>query len=235
MADSRRLRISEPWLSLPAIRSSRKAPAPGGRDGEKCERGPGEVAAEGGSEFHVQRQVVHGAGRCRQFCPTARTGRPRDGESNARQWRPAKRSGTRRWRRRLCEALAVAPRSIQWLCAENPHWPCHQTIFAWRNARPEFRNAMAQARRELADVLAFQSVEIADDSSGDGKDDRCSGTVRRSRSWIRSSRRAPSCGRSAPLATAGKLKLDVVRRADQRGYIGSARSCRPEDALDQLR
>src|SRR5204863_9676955 len=69
----------------------------------------------------------------------------------------------------ILETVAVAPRSLEWLCAENPHWPSSQTIRNWKAARPEFRNAFALARRELADVLAFQAVEIADDGSGDAK------------------------------------------------------------------
>jgi hypothetical protein len=69
----------------------------------------------------------------------------------------------------IIEIASLSPRSIAWLCEQHPHWPGAVTIYAWKRARPEFRNALNAARRDLADELAFQTVEIADDSSGDVK------------------------------------------------------------------
>ena len=69
----------------------------------------------------------------------------------------------------ILEAVSRSPRSLEWLCNANPHWPCLATIQAWKASKPEFRNAFNAARRELADELAFQTIEIADDSSGDAR------------------------------------------------------------------
>lgn len=69
----------------------------------------------------------------------------------------------------ILETVSRSPRSMEWLCAANPHWPCWTTIKVWKAERPEFRNAFALARRELADELAFQTIEIADDGSGDAR------------------------------------------------------------------
>jgi hypothetical protein len=69
----------------------------------------------------------------------------------------------------ILEAVAVSPRSVGWLVRANPHWPSLATIHNWKHAYPEFRNAFAAARRMLADELAFETIEIADDSDGDVK------------------------------------------------------------------
>ena len=69
----------------------------------------------------------------------------------------------------ILDTVSRSPRSMEWLCQANPHWPCWATIKNWKAARPEFRNAFNLARRELADELAFQTIEIADDGSGDAR------------------------------------------------------------------
>jgi hypothetical protein len=69
----------------------------------------------------------------------------------------------------IVETVRRSPRSVGWLCLANPHWPCLETIHNWRARRPEFRAAFEEARTALADEMAFQTIEIADDSSGDVK------------------------------------------------------------------
>lgn len=69
----------------------------------------------------------------------------------------------------IVEAVSLTARSLSWLCEQNPHWPCPATIWSWKASKPEFRNAFNEGRRHLADELAFQAVEIADDGSGDAK------------------------------------------------------------------
>lgn len=133
----------------------------------------------------------------------------------------------------ILEAVAVSPRSVEWLCEENPHWPCAKTIRNWKRDRPEFRNAFALARRELAHVLAFQSVEISDDDSGDlmaverkdGSTFYVVNQARVGRDKLRSENRR---------WLAGKLAPDIYGdRIDATVRLGPILS--QEDALDQLR
>lgn len=84
-------------------------------------------------------------------------------------WKPGEDTYTEELAREICDVVAVQPRSLVWLCMANPHWPGHTTIWNWRDKRPDFRAAFDEGRRRLADELAFQSIEIADNSSGDVK------------------------------------------------------------------
>jgi len=148
-------------------------------------------------------------------------------------WTP----GTSVWSEALAEEIlvtvATAPRSVEWLCAERPHWPSPETIRNWKAARPEFRNAFNAARRELADVLAFQAVEIADDGSGDAKlierRDGSTFTILDQEFAARSKLRT-----EVRRWLAGKLAPDVYGdRLDANIRLGPILS--QEEALDQLR
>jgi hypothetical protein len=133
----------------------------------------------------------------------------------------------------IIETVATSPRSVEWLCDANPHWPCAKTIRTWKNTRPEFRNAFNAARRELADVLAFQSVEIADDGSGDARViERRDGSTYvvqdqefAARSKLRTEVRRWLAGKLAPEVYGDRIDATV-----RLGPILSQ-----EDALDQLR
>ena len=67
----------------------------------------------------------------------------------------------------IIEVAARSPRSLEWLCMSNPHWPPVRTLRFWKQSRPEFRNALNAARHDLAEVLAYRALEIADDETGD--------------------------------------------------------------------
>lgn len=148
-------------------------------------------------------------------------------------WKP----GESRWDEALAdeilEAVAVSPRSMEWLCEANPSWPCVKTIRTWRAERPDFRNAFAAARRELADVLAFQAVEIADDDSGDllelsrkdGSTYLVVNQARVGRDKLRSENRRWLAGKLAPEVYGDRIDANI-----RMGPILSQ-----EDALDQLR
>ena len=133
----------------------------------------------------------------------------------------------------ILEAVAVSPRSVEWLCAENPHWPSARTIRTWKATRPEFRNGFNQARRELADVLAFQAVEIADDDDGDMLEmTRKDGSTYLVVNQAKGNRDKLRAGVRQWLA--GKLAPEVYgERADLNVRLGPILS--QEDALDQLR
>lgn len=70
----------------------------------------------------------------------------------------------------IVETVSLSPRSMMWLVATHPHWPTVSVISGWKVKHPDFRNAFHEARRRLADELAFQAIEIADDASGDRRD-----------------------------------------------------------------
>ena len=70
----------------------------------------------------------------------------------------------------IIETASVTPRSISWMIASYPHWPSLSTLYGWKAKHPEFRNAFHEARRRLAHELAFEAIEIADDSSGDARE-----------------------------------------------------------------
>ena|SRR5436190_8007850 len=133
----------------------------------------------------------------------------------------------------ILEAVAVSPRSVEWLCDQNPRWPSPRTIRNWKATRPEFRNAFNQARRELADVLAFQAVEIADDDSGDMLEmSRKDGSTYAVVNQAKGNRDKLRAGVRQWLA--GKLAPEVYgERLDATLRVGPILS--QEDALDQLR
>lgn len=67
----------------------------------------------------------------------------------------------------ICEALAVTPRGLSWLCAHRPEFPDATMVRRWRHEYPEFRDMLAEARRQQAELLAYQTLEIADDDRFD--------------------------------------------------------------------
>jgi hypothetical protein len=67
----------------------------------------------------------------------------------------------------ICEAIANSCVGIQTLIKQNPHWPCEKTIYDWLIRFPDFLQMYKLARSRQADFLAFQTLEIADDSSND--------------------------------------------------------------------
>jgi hypothetical protein len=133
----------------------------------------------------------------------------------------------------ILEVVAASPRSVEWLCAANPHWPTPRTLRTWKATRPEFRNAFNQARRELADELAFQAVEIADDDSGDLLElSRKDGSTYVVVNQARATRDKLRAGARQWLA--GKLAPDVYGdRLDVNARLGPLLT--QEEALDQLR
>jgi hypothetical protein len=84
-------------------------------------------------------------------------------------WKPGETVWNEALAAEIIEEIGRSPRGLEWLCNANPHWPCPTTIRAWKASHPEFKNAFALARHDLADELAFQTIEIADDASGDAK------------------------------------------------------------------
>ncbi|CAM2737054.1 Uncharacterised protein [Legionella steigerwaltii] len=67
----------------------------------------------------------------------------------------------------ICDVIASNSIGIKKLCAENPHWPNKDTIFAWLKNNSEFSDQYAQAKQCQVELLVEEILEIADDSSHD--------------------------------------------------------------------
>ena len=75
----------------------------------------------------------------------------------------------------ICERL-INGESLRAICAD-PRMPAKATVFRWLARNQEFRRSYALARECQAEDLAFEILEIADDSSRDyvkktGADDK---------------------------------------------------------------
>ena len=67
----------------------------------------------------------------------------------------------------ICNTIASSSKGTKKLCAENPHWPCQDTLFTWLKTYTEFSEQYAKAKRSQIEVLVDEILEIADDSSQD--------------------------------------------------------------------
>jgi hypothetical protein len=65
----------------------------------------------------------------------------------------------------ICERL-INGESLRAICAD-PRMPAKATVFRWLARNQEFRRSYALARECQAEDLAFEILEIADDSSRD--------------------------------------------------------------------
>jgi len=68
---------------------------------------------------------------------------------------------------RICTVVSQSAKSLATICAENPDFPCRDTIYDWLDRHPDFSYAFQRARQKQADFLAEQTLEIADDTSRD--------------------------------------------------------------------
>jgi hypothetical protein len=69
----------------------------------------------------------------------------------------------------ICEAIATTPRGIDFLCATHEGFPAARTVRRWERERPNFRAAYELAKEAQSDFLAYETLEIADDSGRDTK------------------------------------------------------------------
>lgn len=69
--------------------------------------------------------------------------------------------------REICSKIAVSDYGLKRLCAENPHWPCRQTILEWRIKIKTFGDMYAKAKQDQIETLIDDCLDIADDTSHD--------------------------------------------------------------------
>lgn len=67
----------------------------------------------------------------------------------------------------IAETVSVSSKGLKKLCAENPHWPCEDTIYTWRIAHPEFSELYTKAKKKQVEVFVEEIISIADDTSQD--------------------------------------------------------------------
>lgn len=67
----------------------------------------------------------------------------------------------------ICNAIASESLGTKKLCAKYPHWPAHETIFAWMRCNTEFSDMYARAKRHQVEVIVDEIIDISDDDSRD--------------------------------------------------------------------
>lgn len=67
----------------------------------------------------------------------------------------------------ICVKIASNGKGIKLLCAENPHWPNKDTIFAWLKNYPDFSDQYVKAKQFQIETFIDDMLEIADDASQD--------------------------------------------------------------------
>lgn len=67
----------------------------------------------------------------------------------------------------ICERIATQPRGLDFICETDPALPCARTVARWIANNPDFCQKYQFARERQATLLFDESLEIADDSSGD--------------------------------------------------------------------
>lgn len=68
---------------------------------------------------------------------------------------------------KICRVVSATTDSIKKICQKNPDFPSYTVIHEWRLDYPEFADQYANARRNQAELLAQEILEISDDSSQD--------------------------------------------------------------------
>jgi hypothetical protein len=68
---------------------------------------------------------------------------------------------------KICRSIASSTDSMTKICNRNPEFPNRECIWSWRLDYPEFSNMYNDAKRQQADLLAEEILEIADDARND--------------------------------------------------------------------
>lgn len=67
----------------------------------------------------------------------------------------------------ICEAVATSSLGLTKLCELNPHFPARDTIYRWRWRYPNFSDQFNEAKKNQAEIMADELIEISDDSVND--------------------------------------------------------------------
>jgi hypothetical protein len=131
----------------------------------------------------------------------------------------------------ICEAVANVPRGLDFICETTAGFPDARTVRKWLQVHTAFRDAYSLAKKQQADLLFDECLEIADDSSGDrkvirkndGSEQVVLDTEFVARSKLRVDTRLKMAGKLAPKKYGDKLDLNAT--------VGFTKQ---EDALSEL-
>lgn len=65
--------------------------------------------------------------------------------------------------KKVCDKVATTTDGLRKMCANNPDFPCTDTILQWRYNYPKFSASYAQAKLHQADLFAEQIIDICDE------------------------------------------------------------------------
>jgi hypothetical protein len=67
----------------------------------------------------------------------------------------------------ICLKVSISSVGLTKICADNPRFPCPETIYEWKIKIPEFSHMYAQAKMNQADLLAEEILDISDFGAND--------------------------------------------------------------------
>lgn len=68
---------------------------------------------------------------------------------------------------RVCSEIATTSRSLKKICADNPDFPGESTLRAWLRIHEYFQEKYVKAKRDQADYMVEECLDIADDGTND--------------------------------------------------------------------
>ncbi len=114
---------------------------------------------------------------------------------------------------RICEAVATTARGIDHICRDHG-FPDPCTIDRWLASNETFRGKFARAKERQAELLAYQGLEIADDSRNDTQfDDEGNEIVNHdhiARAKLRIEQRRWLAAKLAPRKFSDKVQTEVT-------------------------
>jgi hypothetical protein len=90
---------------------------------------------------------------------------PKRSHGGGRGGRPSKYSAN--LADQICLAIATSPKGLHAILRDDPTLPAQRTVYDWLKAFPAFAQQYARARQQQAELVAGETIEIADDSSRD--------------------------------------------------------------------
>ena len=113
----------------------------------------------------------------------------------------------------ICELIASTPRGLEHICRENDNLPSPRTVYVWLATHEDFQQKYVRARERQADLLASETLEIADDKSLDYRVDPERGLIvdgdNIQRARLRIDTRKWMAGKLAPKLYGDKIEHDV--------------------------
>ncbi len=82
-----------------------------------------------------------------------------------REGRPTKYS--KELAAKICREVAISTKGLTHICADNAEFPSPASVYLWRLVHKEFSDNYAQAKRNQADLLVEEIIEISDNSALD--------------------------------------------------------------------